>query len=68
MAVTAENCFLDRLNEKVKMRVASTFSEPELSLLGNNYSQREKRTSSRETQWLIIEQHLKQEVGQESFF
>ena len=43
MAVTAENCFLDRVNEKVKMRVASTFSEPELSLLGNNYSQREKK-------------------------
>ena len=47
MSVTTENWFLDRVNEKVKMRVASTFSEPELSLLGNNYSQREKKGLAR---------------------
>ena len=63
MSVTTENCFLDRVNERVKMRVASIFSEPVLSLLGNNHSQREKKTNSRKTPWFTIEQHLKQEVG-----
>ena len=35
MTVTAEDCLLDRVNERVKMRVVSTFSESDLSLLGN---------------------------------
>ena len=47
MSVTTENWFLDRVNERVKMRVVSIFSEPVLSLLGNNYSQREKKGLTR---------------------
>ena len=38
---------MDRVNERVKMRVASIFSEPVLSLLGDNYSQREKKGLTR---------------------
>ena len=68
MAVTTENCFLDRVNEKVKRELHQLLANRNFRCWEITTLRERKRTSSRETQWLIIEQHLKQEVGQESFF